>query len=72
MVTHIGDSIPESDPEATLQGDIAAILDKIERYREAGVDRLVLEIVSAELDEFLNQLVRFAEEVTPHIAGSDA
>ena len=32
-------------------------------HREAGVDRLVLRVVADDLDEMLEQLVRFKEQV---------
>ena len=72
VLTRFGSAIPDSDPETTLQGDPDAILEKIQRYSEAGVDRLVIELVSAELDDFLRQLARFAHEVTPHITRRSA
>ena len=67
VVTRIGSPIPDNDPETSLQGDAAAILNKIQRYSEAGVDRIVIEPVSTDLDDFLRQLTRFADEVTPHL-----
>jgi probable F420-dependent oxidoreductase len=67
LVTRIGSPIPDSDPETTLHGDADAILNKIQRYSDAGVDRIVIEPLSTDLDDFLRQLARFADEVTPHI-----
>jgi probable F420-dependent oxidoreductase len=67
VVMRIGSPIPDSDPQTTLQGDASAILHKIQRYGEAGVDRIVIEPASTDLDDFLRQLARFADEVTPHI-----
>jgi hypothetical protein len=67
VLTRIGGAIPDSDPEITLQGDPDAILEKVQQYSEAGVDRIVIELVSAELDDFLGQLPRFAYEITPYI-----
>ena len=67
VVTRIGPPIPDRDPETTLQGDADAILHKIEQYSEAGVDRIVIEPASTDLDDFLRQLTRFADEITPHI-----
>jgi alkanesulfonate monooxygenase SsuD/methylene tetrahydromethanopterin reductase-like flavin-dependent oxidoreductase (luciferase family) len=67
VVTRIGPPIPGSDPETTLQGDADAILNQIQRYSEAGVDRIVIEPASTDLDDFLRQLARFADEITPHI-----
>jgi hypothetical protein len=67
VVTRIGPPIPDGDPETTLQGDADAILRKIQRYSEAGVDRIMIEPASTNLDDFLRQLARFADEITPHI-----
>ena len=67
VVTRIGSPIPDSDPETTLQGDADAILHKLQQYSEAGVDSIVIEPASTDLDDFLRQLARFADEVTPHI-----
>ena len=67
VVTRIGAPVPDSDPETTLQGDAEAILHQIQRYSAAGVDRIVIEPVATDLDDFLRQLTRFADEVTPHI-----
>jgi probable F420-dependent oxidoreductase len=72
VATRVGARIPDSDPETTLQGDASTILDKIQQYREAGVDRIVIEPVSTDLDAFLGQLERFALEVTPHITHASA
>jgi probable F420-dependent oxidoreductase len=67
VVTRIGAPIPDSDPDTTLQGDPDAVLRKIQQYSEAGVDRIVIELVTTSRDDFLRQLARFADEVTPHI-----
>src|SRR5713101_298717 len=45
---------------------------KIQHYGEAGVDRIVIEPVSSDLDDFLRQLSRFADEITPHITRTSA
>jgi probable F420-dependent oxidoreductase len=67
VVMRIGSLIPDADPETSLQGDADAVLHKLQDYGEAGVDRIVIEPVSTDLDDFLRQLARFAEEITPHI-----
>ncbi len=70
VITRVGPPAPDSDPETTLQGDADAILHKIQRYSEAGVDRIVIEPVSTDLDDFLRQLARFADEITPQITST--
>jgi len=72
VVTRVGSRLPDKDPETSLQGDTDAILHKVQEYAEAGVDRIVIEPVSSDLDDFLRQLARFAEEITPHITRMSA
>ena len=72
VVTRVGSRLPEKDPETSLQGDADVILHKVQDYGEAGVDRIVIEPVSSDLDDFLRQLARFAEEISPHITRTGA
>ncbi|HEV7584076.1 MAG TPA: LLM class flavin-dependent oxidoreductase [Mycobacterium sp.] len=44
----------------------------IQQYSEAGVDRLVIEPVSADLGVFLGQLEQFAQQVIPQLAPASA
>jgi hypothetical protein len=70
--TRLGGPVPDGDPETILQGDADGILHRIQAYGEAGVDRIVIEPVSRDLDDFLRQLARFADDITPHIARTSA
>ena len=70
--TRVGGLVPDGDPETTLQGDADGIVHRIQDYGEAGVDRIVIEPVSRDLDDFLRQLGRFAEDITPYIARTSA
>ena len=72
VLTRVGGPVPDGDPETTLQGDADGILHRIQDYSAAGVDRIVIEPVSRDLDDFLGQLERFADEITPHIARPSA
>ncbi len=72
LLARVGGLVPDSDPETTLQGDADAIIHKIHAYAEAGVDRIVIEPLSTDLDDFLRQLTRFADEITPHITRTSA
>jgi probable F420-dependent oxidoreductase len=47
-----------------LLGDAATVAGLVRKYADAGVDQLVVEPVAAELDDFLDQITRFATEVT--------
>jgi probable F420-dependent oxidoreductase len=71
-LTRVGSRLPDKDPETSLQGDADVILHKIQDYGEAGVDRLVIEPLSSDLDDFLRQPARFADEITPHITRTGA
>jgi hypothetical protein len=72
VLTRVGGQVPEGDPETTLHGDADAIVHKIRDYGEAGVDRIVIEPVSSDVDDFLRQLARFADEITPHLTRTGA
>jgi probable F420-dependent oxidoreductase len=67
IATRLGEQIPDADPEATLEGPVDAIIVQIRRYAEAGVDRIVIEPFAADLDDFLDQISRFANEIAPSI-----
>jgi probable F420-dependent oxidoreductase len=72
LVTRVGARLAGSDTETTLHGDADTVVDTIQQYREAGVDRIVIEPVATDLDAFLGQLERFAREVTPHLTRATA
>ena len=63
-ITRVGPS-REVAPGGGLQGDIAAIVNEIQRYADAGVQHLVIEPVSSDLDDFIEQITRFARDVVP-------
>jgi probable F420-dependent oxidoreductase len=63
--TRVGGTIADAEPEATLHGDAGAIVEQVNRYGAAGVQHLVIEPISNHLQDFLDQLERFAEEVVP-------
>jgi len=63
--TRVGGTIADAEPEATLHGDVGAIVEQVNRYGAAGVQHLVIEPVSNDLQDFLDQIERFAKEVMP-------
>jgi probable F420-dependent oxidoreductase len=63
--TRIGGIIEGADPATTLQGDADAIVEQIHRYVDAGVHHLVIEPVSNDLTDFLEQMRLFAYELAP-------
>src|ERR1700691_2440644 len=63
----IGDTAGDQKAETDgLRGDAAALAEQIKRYASAGVDQLVLEPVSTDLNDFIGQMTKFAREVMPH------
>jgi alkanesulfonate monooxygenase SsuD/methylene tetrahydromethanopterin reductase-like flavin-dependent oxidoreductase (luciferase family) len=62
-MTRVGGAIEDAEPETVLHGDPAEIVQQIERYAAAGVQHLIIEPVSRDLDDFLDQINRFAHDV---------
>jgi probable F420-dependent oxidoreductase len=65
--TRIGGTVDDAQPEATLHGDAGEIVEQVHRYADAGVHHLVIEPFSNNLQDFLEQLERFAKEVVPGV-----
>jgi probable F420-dependent oxidoreductase len=63
--TRVGGSVDGADPETTLHGDAGAIVEKLRRYREVGVQQVVIEPFSGNLTDFLGQIRLFAQEIAP-------
>jgi probable F420-dependent oxidoreductase len=61
-MTRVGGAIDDAEPETVLHGDPAEIVQQIERYAAAGVQHLIIEPVSSDLDDFLDQINRFAHD----------
>ena len=64
-ITRVGDPVRDLAPGGGLQGDIASIVNEIQRYADAGVEHLVIEPVSSDLDDFIEQMTQFARDVVP-------
>jgi probable F420-dependent oxidoreductase len=69
--TRVGGPVDDADPVSTLHGDAEAIVEQLRRYREAGVQQLVIEPFSRDLTDFLEQIRLFAHEITPGFLGTD-
>jgi probable F420-dependent oxidoreductase len=61
----ITETVRDQDAESGLLGDTAALADQIQRYARAGVDQLVIEPVSTDLNDFIDQITQFARKVMP-------
>jgi probable F420-dependent oxidoreductase len=70
--TRVGRTVDGDEPRATLHGDADEIIEQVKLYAGAGVHHLVIEPVSNNLDDFLEQLDRFAIEVAPQVATLNA
>jgi alkanesulfonate monooxygenase SsuD/methylene tetrahydromethanopterin reductase-like flavin-dependent oxidoreductase (luciferase family) len=62
VLTRIGGAVDGVEPATTLHGNAGTIIEQVERYADAGVHHLVIEPFSNDLQDFLEQLQRFAED----------
>ena len=61
-----GEARRSSDGErALLTGDVSRIVDDVRRYRDAGLELLVISMTRVDSDAWLDGMMRFAEEVAP-------
>jgi probable F420-dependent oxidoreductase len=63
--TRVGGPVDDADPATTLHGGAEAMVEQLRRYRDAGVDQLVIEPFSGNLTDFLEQMRLFADEIAP-------
>ena len=63
--TRVGGTVEDVQPEATLHGESGEIIEQVNRYAAVGVQHLVIEPVSGNLQDFLEQLEWFAREIAP-------
>jgi probable F420-dependent oxidoreductase len=68
LQTRVGGTVDDAQPEATLHGDPGEIIEQVNRYAAIGVHHLVIEPFSSKLQDFLEQLERFAREIAPEVA----
>jgi probable F420-dependent oxidoreductase len=67
LQTRVGGIVDGVEPGAVLQGDAGAIIEQVNRYAGAGIHHLVIEPLSSDLRDFLQQLERFAAEVAREV-----
>jgi alkanesulfonate monooxygenase SsuD/methylene tetrahydromethanopterin reductase-like flavin-dependent oxidoreductase (luciferase family) len=68
LQTRVGGTVDDAQPGSTLQGDPGEIIKQVNRYAAVGVHHLVIEPFSSKLQDFLEQLERFAREIAPEVA----
>ena len=57
----------ELSGESPTHGTASDIISGLERYREAGADHFVFDLVPETLQTTLDTMDRFVEEVRPHL-----
>ena len=57
----------ECSGESPTHGTASDIIDGLKRYREAGADHFVFDLIPETVDTALETMHRFAEEVRPHL-----
>ena len=65
--TRVGGTVDNADQATSLHGGAEAIVDQLRRYRDAGVQQLVIEPFSGNLPDFLEQMRLFALEIAPSV-----
>ena len=65
--TRVRGPVDDADPATTLHGDADAIVEQLRRYRDVGVQQLVIEPFSRDLTDFLEQIRLFAHEIWPNL-----
>jgi hypothetical protein len=51
------------DPATTLQGDADAIVERLRRYGDIGIEQVVIEPFATDLADFVEQMSLFARDV---------
>ncbi len=67
LQTRVGGSVGDADPATTLHGDPDSIVEQVRRYREAGIEQLVIEPYAWTLSDFREQIALFAHEIAPRL-----
>jgi probable F420-dependent oxidoreductase len=65
VATRVGGPVPDAVPGQALEGTVAEVAAAADAFARAGVDRLVIEPVANDLDDFMDQLRRFKSDVVP-------
>jgi probable F420-dependent oxidoreductase len=67
LQVRVGGNVADADPATTLHGDAAAIVERLQEYRAAGVEQVVIEPFARDLADFTEQMRLFAHEVAPRL-----
>ena len=65
LQTRIGGSVDGADPATTLHGGASAVAEQLQKYRDIGIEQVVVEPFANDLADFLEQLRLFAQEIAP-------
>ena len=65
-LTRVGATAQGTDVGNSLHGEATAIVEQIQQYAAAGVEHLVIEPIASDLNDFIDQMTRFACDVALH------
>jgi hypothetical protein len=63
--TRVGGTVDNANSATTLHGDAGAVVEQLRRYRDDGVQQLVIEPFSTNVTDLLEQMRLFADEIAP-------
>ena len=61
----VGGAVDGADPATTLHGDADAVVGQLQKYRDIGIEQVVIEPVANDLVDFVEQMTLFAHEIAP-------
>lgn len=63
LQVRVGGSVEGADPATTLHGDADAIVGRLQKYSDLGIEEVVIEPFASDLDDFVEQIRLFAHEI---------
>jgi alkanesulfonate monooxygenase SsuD/methylene tetrahydromethanopterin reductase-like flavin-dependent oxidoreductase (luciferase family) len=65
LQVRVGGSVDGADPATTLHGDADAVVEQLQKYRDIGIEQVVIEPFASNLADFVEQMRLFAHEIAP-------
>jgi probable F420-dependent oxidoreductase len=65
LQVRLGGEVGDADPATTLHGNAAAVIEQLRRYRDLGVQQVVVEPFATGLADFIEQMRLFVHEIAP-------
>jgi probable F420-dependent oxidoreductase len=60
----VGGAVDGEDPATTLQGDPDAVIERLQKYSDVGIEQVVIEPSATDLADFVEQMRLFAHEIS--------